>query len=234
MRIVDADGLELSDNELDREQTSFTIPSGLLGPGTTNRAFLSIVHLASLVRGQNGGPYFVGVEVRSTVFPLSTRHPAGRLLFGSNRVLARETDGAINIPVERTGSEGTVTVDYYLESRTAQAGVNFAPVSGTLQFPAGVTNQAITVPLLDDGISGGPLIARAWLTNTTGGAKLPSRRWLDWSILDARTPPGPNVNAIVLSKVSFYFQTNDDLGDQSTRCAQAASLPRFIRSFPAP
>ena len=232
LRIVDAQANALIDTELDRTQTSFTIPSTTLGPGTTNRAFLSIVHLAALTRGQNGKPYFAGVEVRSTVFPLRTRRPEGGFLFVSNQQWAWETNGTIHIPVQRNGSEGAVSVDYLVEGVTAQAGVNFTPVSGTLVFPAGVTNQTIAVPLLDDGVIAGPLIARVRLTNAMGGAVLPSRPWLDWSILDAQAAPGPNVNAIVLSKVSFYLQTNDDLGDQSTLCATSRFFASIHPKFP--
>jgi len=222
----------LVDDRLARDETSFTIPAGTLAAGTTNTAYLRIVHVVSLHPPRNGQPYTVGVEIRLTRFNLKTLHPEGQLSFGSHQLFAYETNGVINIPVNRSGSEGEVTVDYFTENITAQAGVNYVARNGTLTFPDGVTNQSISVPLLDDGEASGPLIARVRLTNATGGLLLPARPWLDWSILDAQTDPGQNINAVVLSKVSFFFQTNDDLGDQSTRCITSRFFVSVHPKFP--
>jgi hypothetical protein len=231
-RVINSEDQMLMEHELAKEDTSFTIPGGTLTPGTTNTAFLYIVHLASRHPSRSSWPGSLSVEVRATRFTLQTLHPEGQLLFGSHQLFARESDGVINIPVNRTGAEGTVTVDYFTENGTAQAGLNYMSTNGTLTFPPGITNHLITVPLRDDGQASGPLIARVRLTNTTGGVLLPRQPWLDWSILDTQAAPGQNVNAVVLSKVSFYFQTNDNVGDQLTRCVSSRFFTSVHPKFP--
>ncbi|MBN1956377.1 MAG: alpha/beta fold hydrolase [Anaerolineae bacterium] len=51
-----------------------------------------------------------------------------------------------------TASGLTVTVDYAASDGTARGGSDYVPVSGTLTFAPGVTQQAFVVPLLDDAL----------------------------------------------------------------------------------
>ena len=47
-------------------------------------------------------------------------------------------------------SERTVTVHYATADATAVAGADYTPVSGTLTFPSGTTQQMVAVPLVDN------------------------------------------------------------------------------------
>ena len=53
------------------------------------------------------------------------------------------------VVVQRIGGAAVgATVDYSLSDGTAKAGIDYTPVSGTLTFLAGVTQQFFNVPLL--------------------------------------------------------------------------------------
>ena len=58
------------------------------------------------------------------------------------------------IPIVRTeGSDGTISVDYSINSGTATEGDDFTTSSGTLTFLPGEIGKEITVPIVDDPIS---------------------------------------------------------------------------------
>ena len=65
---------------------------------------------------------------------------------------AREgTDPAVVFTVTLSrGSSGQVTVDYATADGTARAGEDYTATSGTLTFAAGVVEQSVNVPVLDD------------------------------------------------------------------------------------
>ena len=73
------------------------------------------------------------------------------------RMAAFENEGSVALVVERIGClDREVTVDYCTEDETATAGEDYGelgstePVKGTLVFPPDVTEQIITVPIIDD------------------------------------------------------------------------------------
>ena len=62
---------------------------------------------------------------------------------------AVEGQAMATVLVQRIGGAAVgATVDYSLSDGTAKAGVDYTPVSGTLTFRAGVTQQYVNVPLL--------------------------------------------------------------------------------------
>ena len=68
-------------------------------------------------------------------------------------------------------SSNVVTVHYETADRTATAGVDYRPVSGTLSFAAGQTVKTVVVPIIDNG----PKPSRNFvltLSNPTGGASI--------------------------------------------------------------
>ncbi|HEX9045527.1 MAG TPA: Calx-beta domain-containing protein, partial [Verrucomicrobiae bacterium] len=63
----------------------------------------------------------------------------------------REINGNVPVFVQRLGAtNGGVHVDFATQAGTAQPGVNYTPVSGTLTFAAGEMVKAILLPLLYD------------------------------------------------------------------------------------
>lgn len=71
--------------------------------------------------------------------------------FGPGDHRAGESAGSLSIPVERVGNPNTVlSVDYETLDGTANAGLDFTMVSGSLHFDSGDTEQWIRIPLLGD------------------------------------------------------------------------------------
>ncbi len=100
---------------------------------------------------------------------------AGTLSFSAAAVAIPESAGNVVIAVDRVGgSSGTVGVTYASSAISAIPGVDFSPVSGTLTFPPGVTQESFNLPIVSN--SGNPYDATVALTliAPTGGALLGS------------------------------------------------------------
>ena len=67
---------------------------------------------------------------------------------------AVEQVGEVRIPVRLTGASGfTAQVNYQTSAGTAQAGIDYQAVSGTLVFQPGETEQSIVIPIVADGVA---------------------------------------------------------------------------------
>ena len=88
---------------------------------------------------------------------------------------------------ERFGDEVAVEYLHHRGYRHSQE-QDFAAVSGTLSFAAGVTNQTIHVPILNDALVESLERFQVVLTNATGGAVLGSMKVATVSIQDNDTP----------------------------------------------
>lgn len=231
--IVDTEGNAVfSQSQIGLEATNYTIPAGTLQPNSTNTGFLVIVHYDAISPGSKT-PHWLSAERRMTRFHITTLNPAGVFRISPLCVTANENAGFATMTVQRMqGSAGEVAVDYFSADGTARSNVNYMPVSGTLVFADGVTNQTFTVPLLNDGVTNSPLTVHFTLTNATGGAALEIRPHAILTILDSQSAPGPNVNACLLSKVEFYDQTNADKPLQSARSTTSRFFVAVHPKFP--
>jgi enediyne biosynthesis protein E4 len=120
---------------------------------------------------------------------LSLSLPAQSTIQFQTRVFTvAETAGQVALPVVRLNDlETEVAVEFYSIEATATAGQDFTAVSGTLSFAAGVTNQTIHVPILNDALFEGLERFQVALTNATGGAVLGSMKLATVSIQDNDT-----------------------------------------------
>ncbi|MFO0960811.1 MAG: Calx-beta domain-containing protein [Isosphaeraceae bacterium] len=97
--------------------------------------------------------------------------------------------GSATITVVRLGgSGGYFSVDYATIGGTAQPGVDYSPVSGTLVFQAGINSLAFNVPILNSGLPGATLTVLLGLSNPVGAASLGSPSRATLSILNANQP----------------------------------------------
>src|SRR5664280_823404 len=93
--------------------------------------------------------------------------------FRTSSYTVAESAGAVTLSVQLTGDTNTtVTVDYSTADGTATNGIKYTAASGTLAFEVGETNQAIMVPILDEGFVEGAKTFKVTLSNPTGGAVL--------------------------------------------------------------
>jgi dienelactone hydrolase len=84
-----------------------------------------------------------------------------------------ENAGTVSLTVQRTNDTHTeVSVDYATADGTATNGLKYTATNGTLAFAVGETNQAIVVPILNEGFVEGLKTFTVTLSNPTGGAVL--------------------------------------------------------------
>jgi hypothetical protein len=68
-----------------------------------------------------------------------------------------EDNASLSITVTRSGDLSTAsTVDYATSDGTAEAGVDYGPVSGTLSFASGESSKNIYVPIFEDEVYENP------------------------------------------------------------------------------
>lgn len=143
-----------------------------IAPGTFGAITMAGVYTAPNRKGS------VTVRAKSGAFTgtakviVSTAKP-GTLQFSADNYSVSEDDGTATITVTRTGgSAGAVTVAYATSNNSAQAGIDYTTASGTLTFPAGVTSQTFTVPILGGTQDGTSPALNLTLSSPTGGATL--------------------------------------------------------------
>lgn len=83
-----------------------------------------------------------------------------------------EEAGNVSLTVNRTGGRvGVAFVDYAINAGTAQAGLDYGDVSGTITFADGdTTPKTITVPILDDAVAESNEAFEVILSNPSGVA----------------------------------------------------------------
>jgi uncharacterized repeat protein (TIGR01451 family) len=82
---------------------------------------------------------------------INTVNLPGTFQFTTPAASVSETDGAVNLTVNRTdGTQGTVVVTYTTVNGTAIGGVNYLPTTGAIVFNAGETSKTITIPIIHD------------------------------------------------------------------------------------
>jgi hypothetical protein len=123
-----------------------------------------------------------------------------------NNFVANETDGFAQITVLRRGSTlmpASVTIQT-VDWGSAKAGVNYLPVSMTLQFMPGETSKIVQVPVLDDHVVTGTLDVGIAMSNAVG-AKQNSGTW---ALQILNTDVAANPGQIALDASSYSVMKN--------------------------
>jgi hypothetical protein len=120
----------------------------------------------------------------------TTTQFSGILQFSSASYITALDQGSVTLTVTRTGSTtGTAAVQYATSDGTAQAGTDYAPISGTLTFADGVASQTIVVSLLNNReIADGTKTFQLTLANPTQGAMLGSTTTAEITITENDVP----------------------------------------------
>ncbi len=117
-------------------------------------------------------PTGAGLGSPSTAILTITSSP-GTLQLTTSAVAVPESGGGVTITVERVrGARGTVSVSYASASVNAIPGVDYVPVSGTLTFAPGVTQESFTLPILGNSPNPNDATIAVSLSSPTGGASL--------------------------------------------------------------
>ncbi len=162
-----------------------------------------------------GIPYFAGPEVRFRGVPTGvpegttnaadvvrtinlrapviarTLEPSCRFGFVEETAQAEEASGSVTLHIRRTGTtNAAASVECHSLAGTAAPGEDFAPFASRVTFPAGVTELAVTISLLDDSGSAnageGDEYFDVLLRNPDAGTALSTRRQSRVTILDSQ------------------------------------------------
>lgn len=109
----------------------------------------------------------------STLVGIVNNDFGGTFAFKQNSYITNENSTNFVVTVVRTGGTASdVSVDYYTEDGSAQAGVRYFATSGTLTFGANELAKSFLVGINNDLTPNGNQGFFAVLTNATGGAKV--------------------------------------------------------------
>src|SRR5690606_17297529 len=97
----------------------------------------------------------------------------GELEFAQADFQILENASEAVITVRRSGGlEGTVTVDYQTQARTAEPNADYVDVTGSLSFGPGENQKQFTIPIVDESVAEPNEVVDLALVNATGGATL--------------------------------------------------------------
>src|SRR4029079_9373478 len=113
-------------------------------PGTTVR-----VQTATLVLRSATGGAAVAIRGPATLRITDRDNSVG---FDAPAFTVTENAGTANVTVRRTGTVGTVTVDFVTTPGTATAPGDYTALTGTLTFPSGTALRTIAVPIVNDAV----------------------------------------------------------------------------------
>jgi uncharacterized delta-60 repeat protein len=154
----------------------------------------------------------------ATLTIIDTVYAPGVLSFDSTNVAAMEGNTNIYLNVIRAnGSSGIISVSYKTVPGTAQPGVNYQSVTGTISLGDGVTNKLIPISLLENGIVQGTVNFGVNLFNPTGGATLANPTNTTVTVFDndsgiaftLATNSAPESNALIPINVQRIGNTNN-------------------------
>jgi hypothetical protein len=125
----------------------------------------------------------------------------GTVQFTNSSYAVNEANGSVTVWVTRTlGTAAGASVDYATADGTAQAGMDYTAVSGTLVFAPGETAKSFTVPILNDSLREGQETISISLSNPTSGVTLGSRSTSVINIVDNDPLPGLSINDVSVNE----------------------------------
>ncbi len=168
----------LENGALNGTNLSAILAAGVLNSNQTYNARLLFVKRAAINSTNIPGATGISGYYKQTRFPLKTLPAppaAGRVQFSMRNFSSPEDAGPAVVTVTRSGSQGTVSVNFSATDGTAKTGLDYTGFSTALVFANGVTTTNIPITLLDDFLLEGNETVNLTLTSPTGGAQLGSR-----------------------------------------------------------
>lgn len=137
-------------------------------PSSTFFLRAGVVTESFVVSGRTSTEYTSASQIN----PLRQGDP-GAIGFQVNTGAISEAIGPVTVNVFRTGGiSGSVGVTYSLVNGTAQAGKDFVPASGTVNFADGESTKTFTIQITEDNLAEGDETFSIVLSQPTGGAAL--------------------------------------------------------------
>ncbi|MCA1578725.1 MAG: PQQ-dependent sugar dehydrogenase [Acidobacteria bacterium] len=155
---------------------------------------VAVTLTASQVQDLRNGLLYVNVH--SSNFPVGeirgqflSSLSAMSVQFNATSYIVNENAGNVLVGVTRSGNlTNTVTINYTTSNGSAQAPLDFANASGSLQFAPGETLKFVSVSIVDDGLVEGLESIKLSLSSASSGAVEGSPFITTISILDDDKP----------------------------------------------
>ncbi len=157
------------------------------------------------------------------VATLNLTAEAGALAFSTAAVTVASSAGGALITVDRGGgSSGTIAVNYATATGSAIPGVDYTPVSGTLTFPPGATQESFNLPIVTSSTNPYEATIALDLSSPTGGAVLesPSTETVTITKPLIVTSEQLSINGAGITAVAFAFNS-------PLNASQAQNLSNF-------
>ena len=140
----------------------------------------------------------------TTTLTITDDERPATLQFGASSYSTTENAGSATITVSRSGGTSqAASVQYTTVDGTAKAGQDFQTSSGTLDFAAGESNKAFTIPILEDTLVEGNETLIVSLSGVTGsGVSLGSPTSATLTIVDDDQPPPASTIQFAASSAS--------------------------------
>ncbi len=170
--------------------------SGATLTGTTSIAATNgEVSFSGLMLSETGGA--VGLSVSSTGLTGVTTNPVtvttpAQVAFATGTVTVNETAGEAAVQVVRSGGyTGAISVHFATATGTAVPGVNYTPVSQTVNFAAGQNSQMVMIPVINTGALPTPVSVTIALSSPGSNTTLGSQSTATLVIQSPNQPPPP-------------------------------------------
>ncbi|HVI73210.1 MAG TPA: Calx-beta domain-containing protein, partial [Pyrinomonadaceae bacterium] len=130
----------------------FSLNTGLVTTDANGNGNFNVVVPAALPAGRVITATATDPSGNTSEFsPCSSSDAMGSVRFDPASLVAIEDIGFIPVTVVRTGSIGSLSVNFATVDGTAKAGEDYVATSGTLTFAPGETTKTINVTILDNG-----------------------------------------------------------------------------------
>ena len=169
----------------------------------------------TVVLGTPGGEASLGTNTTTVVTLLDND---STLFFTTNATMVFESAGSVTLNVGRTGyTNNVVSADFTTLAASALAGSDYVGTSGSLIFALGVTNNPITVVIINDQLEESTESFNVRLTNVVGEASFSSVTNVAVTVLDNDSTLELTVNsATVVESVGSVTFTVSRTGFLST------------------
>ena len=126
-----------------------------------------------------------------TTNPVTVTTPA-QVAFATGTVTVNETAGEAAVQVVRSGGyTGAISVHFATATGTAVPGVNYTPVSQTVNFAAGQNSQMVMIPVINTGALPTPVSVTIALSSPGSNTTLGSQSTATLVIQSPNQPPPP-------------------------------------------
>ena len=157
------------------------------------------------VEGANFAAYAAITNAIASITSWPT-NGGGMIQWSTTATNVNKNSGTITVPLVRSGASNLAVKVSYTTYALSAGSSNFVAARGVVAFAAGVTNQNVTIPILNDRVIDRTRQFSLELISAAGGAWLGDNLTCVVNILDTNLPPTFTGTPVRLPDGNFQFQ----------------------------